>query len=225
MTHTHDHHDESRDLVPILKLEILGHLPFTFIGLVFGMILVGIGTFWLKVLITEDAFHFSHFVHIFFSSAAAAALMTFYEASYGRSVLMGIASSIFLCSLSDSVIPYWGALLMGKFPSFHLCVREHPIVVLAMALFGTNVGLIWLKGFEHCSRWNHLFHIFVSSAASGIYLFSFSQAFAPVEIFGVVIILFIAIFVPCLVSDVVVPLLAVHPTFFLRRIFGRSKAG
>ncbi len=220
--HCHDHHDESKDLPLILKTEILGHLPFTVLGLVFGLVVVLLGSYYFRFILTDESFHVTHFFHIFFSGAAAAALMTFYEASYGRSVIMGMISAIVLCTLSDTLIPYWGALLMGKHPHFHVCFFEHPLLVLLMALLGTNVGLIWLRGFEHCSKWNHLFHIFVSSAASGIYLFSFSEAIAAKEIVGVLIILFVAIFVPCLVSDVVVPLLAVHPSFFIKRLFGKS---
>ena len=220
--HCHEHHDESKDLPLILKTEIMGHLPFTILGLIFGLVVVAVGSYWFHVILTEESFHFTHFMHIFFSGAAAAALMTYYEASYGRSVIIGMISSIILCSLSDTVIPYWGAQLMGKDPVFHLCAIEHPLWVILVALVGTNVGLIWLKGFEHCSKWNHLFHIFVSSAASGIYLFSFSRSFAAHEVVGVFIILFIAIFVPCLVSDVVVPLMAVHPSFFLKRIFKKE---
>jgi len=221
--HCHEHHDESKDLGPILKREILGHLPFTVLGMIFGLMVVAIGTFYFKMILTEETFHFTHFVHIFFSAAAASALMTYYESSYPRSVIIGMLSAIILCSLSDTVIPYWGAQLMGKDPEFHLCVWEHPLWVTLVAIVGTNVGLIWLKGFEHCSKWNHLFHIFVSSAASGIYLFSFSHAFIPTEIVGILIILFIAIFVPCLVSDVVVPLLAVHPSFFINKFLGGKK--
>jgi len=197
----------------------MGHLPFTILGMVFGLIVVAVGSYSFRLILTEESFHFTHFIHIFFSAAAAAALMTYYESSYGRSVIIGMISSIILCSLSDTVIPYWGAQMMGKHPHFHLCVAEHPLIVFLIALIGTNIGLIWLKGFEHCSKWNHLFHIFVSSAASGIYLFSFSQAFAAKEVVGILIILFIAIFVPCLVSDVVVPLMAVHPSFFIKKIF------
>ncbi|MBI4970778.1 MAG: hypothetical protein HZC17_02940, partial [Candidatus Omnitrophica bacterium] len=193
--HSHQHHDESKDLLPILKMEVLGHLPFTIMGMIFGLILVWVGTFWIKMILTEEVFHFTHFLHIFFSGAAAAALMTYYEVSYARSIIMGMLSSIILCTLSDTVIPYWGAQMMGKDPSFHLCALEHPQWVLLMALLGTNIGLIWLKGFEHCSRWSHLFHIFISSAASGIYLFSFSHTFLAQEIVGVLLILFIAIFI------------------------------
>ena len=221
--HDHKHHDESKDLLPILKTEVLGHLPFTIMGMFFGLILIWIGTFWMRIILTEEAFHFSHFLHIFFSGAAAAALMTYYNVSYARSVIIGMLSAIILCTISDTFVPYWGAQLMGKEPSLHLCGLEHPQWVLLMALLGTNAGLIWLKGFEHCSRWSHLFHIFVSSAASGIYLFSFSQSFLAHEIVGVLLILFVAIFIPCLVSDVVVPLMAVHPSFFMKKIFGKAK--
>ncbi|MBI4397535.1 MAG: hypothetical protein HY586_00235 [Candidatus Omnitrophica bacterium] len=221
--HCHEHHDESRDVMPILKMEILGHLPFTVAGLVFGLVVVALGSGWMRVILSEGAFHFTHFIHIFLSAAAAAALMTFYESSYARSVIVGMLSSVVLCSISDTVIPYWGALWMGKEPVFHLCLAEHPLWVALVALAGTNVGLVWLRGFEHCSKWNHLLHISVSAAASGIYLFSFSHSFLAHEVIGVLVILFISIFIPCLVSDVVVPLLAVHPSFFLKRLFGSAK--
>jgi len=220
--HTHDHHDESQDLIPILKKEVLEHLPFTLLGLVFGTVLIVVGSFAFRMILSEEAFHASHFLHIFFSAAAASALMTYYESSYGRSVVMGMIISILICTLSDTVIPYWGAQVMGKTPEFHICGLEHPIIVFLIALVGTNVGLIWLKGFEHCSHWSHLFHIFVSSAASGIYLFSFSQGFVMNEVLGVLLILFTAIFIPCLISDVVIPLLSVHPSFFIKRIFRKS---
>jgi len=220
--HTHDHHDESRDLIPILKTEVLGHLPFTLIGLVFGILLMIVGSYKLNIVFSEEAFHFTHFLHIFFSAAAASALMTYYESSYGRSVVVGMISSIFLCTLSDTLIPYWGVSMMGKIPEFHLCGLEHPVAIVLVALLGTNLGLIWLKGFEHCSRWSHLFHIFVSSAASGIYIFSFSEQVYLSELAPVVGILFVAIFVPCLISDVIVPLLSVHPSFFIKKYFGKS---
>ncbi len=219
--HSHDHHDESKDLVPALKKEVLEHLPFTLIGMVFGLVLVFVGSFGFKIILSEEAFHFSHFLHIFFSAAAAAALMTFYESSYARSVIVGMLSAIFLCTLSDTLIPYWGAMLLGKEPEFHLCGLEHPMMTLLIALLGTNLGLVWLKGFEHCSRWNHLFHIFISSAASGIYLFSFSSQIFISEILGVLVILFISIFLPCLVSDVIIPMFLVHPSFFIKKIFKR----
>src|SRR3989338_5396800 len=112
--HSHQHRDESKDLMPILKMEVLGHLPFTITGMIFGLILVGIGTFWIKIILTEEVFHFTHFLHIFFSGAAAAALMTYYDVSYARSIITGMLSAIILCTLSDSVIPFLWAQLMGK---------------------------------------------------------------------------------------------------------------
>lgn len=201
-----------RELKSYIHEELVAHLPFTLIGVAAGVFCV------VAVMRTgdgfsgfgEEQFHWAHLLHIFFSAAAGAAIFRSYRDSVFKAVPISAVSAILLCTLSDILVPYAGLKFSGYDAHLHLCVLDHPFRTVAAALIGTAAGLIGVRFFAHCNRAFHLLHLLISTAASTLYLLNMvSQPdlrFAAVT----AVTLFVALVLPCLMGDVLVPLLFVR---------------
>ncbi len=201
-----------RELRSYIHEELVAHLPFTLIGVAAGVLLViaamrmgeGFSGF------GEEQFHWAHLLHIFLSAAAGAAIFRSYRDSVFRAGPVSAVSAILLCTLSDILVPYAGLRLSGYDANLHLCLLEHPFRTAAAALIGTSAGLIGVRFFAHCNRTFHLLHLLISTAASTLYLLNMvpqpDLRFAAVT----AVTLLVALVLPCLTGDVLVPLLFVR---------------
>lgn len=204
--------ERGRELKSYIHEELIAHLPFTLIGVAAGVFLViaamrmgeGFAGF------GEEQFHWAHLLHIFFSGAAGAAIFRSYRDSVLKAVPISAISAVFLCTLSDILVPYAGLKLSGYDAHLHLCSLEHPLRTVAAALVGTAAGLVGVRFFAHCNRAFHLLHLLISTAASTLYLLNMvpqpDLRFAAVT----AVTLLVALVLPCLMGDVLVPLLFVR---------------
>jgi len=97
-------------------------------------------------------------------------------------------------------------VLLGFPITLHVCFIEHPLLIISSALAGIGIGLAWVK-----TKIPHAGHVLLSTYASLFYLTAFG---APVDWLPllpfVFLILFVAVWVPCCVSDIVFSLLFVR---------------
>lgn len=194
--------------------ELKEHLPFTIISSILALILVGIMTF-LEFTLKEDIitqgsknlFHIFHPVHILFSATATTAMFWRYEKNILKAIVIGFLGSIFICGISDVIIPYFSGFFFNMDFEFHLCILNHPFIILPFVAIGIFVGIVAMERAEKATFFSHSGHVFTSSIASMLYLISFGLSDWFEHVGSVFIIIILAVIIPCCSSDIVYPLL------------------
>ena len=181
--------------------ELKNHIPFTFLATLIAVILVGI-IYKESVLISESFFYIIHPLHLFVSAIVSAAIFYKYKNNLAQALLIGIAGAIIIGSLSDIILPYLGGTLFQLKTSFHLFLIEKPILTLLVVATGGIIGII-----TKFTKFPHFFHVFLSVFASLFYLLAFSTSLNFIYFMAIFPIVFIAVLIPCCVSDIVFPLL------------------
>lgn len=157
-------------------------------------------------------FHLFHPAHMLFSAAATTAMFWRYERRLIKAVLIGLIGAIGVCGLSDIVIPQLSLGLLGKWMPWHICLIQHPWMILSFALVGVLVGLGASPGVHLSTFYWHSLHVFISSMASIFYLIGPFGALGWIDSIGTVFVfVIVAVMIPCCVSDIVFPLVLVSP--------------
>ncbi|NPE26892.1 hypothetical protein HNV12_02725 [Methanococcoides sp. SA1] len=184
--------------------ELREHLPFTLLISLMAGFLVAV-FYNLGRVPSEELFEFLHPAHVLVSAVATSAIYWRYNKNYLKAVLIGVVGAILIGSLSDVLLPWLAGNLFSLHTHFHLPILEKPLLILSLALIGAIVGMYW-DLFET----SHLLHVFLSVFASLFYLLAFSVS---LSVWGVVLIsglVFLAVYVPCCISDIVFPLLFIE---------------
>jgi len=156
--------------------------------------------------VSHHAFHILHPAHMLLSSIVTAAVFRLHRGGFGASIAAGLVGAAGICAISDIVFPYVGGTLLGATMTLHVCILEHPWLVLLPGLVGATIGAL-------TGRWTkcpHAAHVLISTLASLFYLIGFG-AVDWLPMFPLVfVVLFIAVWIPCCTSDIVFPLLFVR---------------
>ena len=184
--------------------ELKNHIPFTFLATLIAIILVGI-IYKESVLISESFFNIIHPLHLFVSAIVSAAIFYKYKNNFSQALLIGIAGAIIIGSLSDIILPYLGGVLFQLKTSFHLFLIEKPILTLLVVTTGSMIGIT-----TKVTKFPHFFHVLLSLFASLFYLLAFSTSLNFIHLISIFFIVFIAVLVPCCISDIIFPLLFVR---------------
>ena len=195
----------------ILK-ELKEHMPFTAFGAATGIILI----IFFQKLPSESSyniFYILHPIHVFLSALVTASMYNFYQCgankgkcNMGILILIGYVGSIGIATLSDSVIPYLGEILLNMpHREIHLGFIEKWWLVNPLALFG--IGIAYLKP---STKFPHFGHVLLSTWASLFHIImALGQTLNWYAYIGIFIFLFLSVWMPCCVSDIVFPLLFV----------------
>ena len=192
----------------VLK-ELEHHIPFTFLGAIIGiifMVIVIYGDFLSDVsLYAEDIFFILHPLHVFLSALVTTTLFVKYKnKNILYALFVGYTGAIGIATISDSIIPYLGEILLdlpGSEP--HIGFIEEPLKTNIPAFIGIFIGYwkgttkIPHSGHVLISTWASLFHIIMAIGAS----------LTAIQMIGVFIFLFLAVWLPCCTSDIIYPLL------------------
>ncbi|HET6441574.1 MAG TPA: hypothetical protein VFH53_04285 [Phycisphaerae bacterium] len=202
-----------------LRQELFSHLPFSVFSTVGGMMLVAIlaflgAPFYAGVTgglpaAFKNLFHIFHPAHMLFSATATTAMFWKYERRFWKACIVGFLGAIVICGISDIFMPYLSGLLMGAPMEMHICILEHPQLVLPFTLVGIGTGFLAADHIVRATFFSHAAHVLVSSAASLLYLVSFGLGDWFHQAGLVFIFVVLAVTIPCCVSDIVFPLLAV----------------
>ena len=184
--------------------ELKRHAPFTSFGAVTGIILMAIIV--LGNVSPEASHTFFYILHPFHVVLSALVTTAMYKQhSKGKVwavILIGYVGSIGIATLSDAVIPYLGGVLLNLEIEFHLGFVEKWWLVNPMALLGIAIGY-W----KPTTKFPHAGHVLLSTWASLFYFTAFGTAnWIPLLPF-IFLFLFLAVWVPCCISDIVFPLL------------------
>lgn len=202
----------------IILKELRHHGPFTLLGAAFGMAcLFALQRLAPDAINTDRAealFEFSHPLHVVLSALVTAALYKNYRGRPRHSktgmlavVLVGYFGSIGIATLSDCLIPYWGELLLGMEHAHpHLGIVEMPLIINLAALLGIGAAF-----FSSSTHFPHGGHVLLSTASSLFHILrAQATTFTLLESVLISLFLFIAVWIPCCMSDIVFPLLFVR---------------
>lgn len=198
--------------------ELKHHLPFSILSVCFGLMLMGILNFVNYTANVENLsgasillFHVFHPVHLLFSAIATTAMFWQHERNFIKAVIVGFSGSVLICGASDIFIPYISGILLGVKMHLHICIVEHPQLILPFVILGIMAGFFAPGTLEKQEGviFSHSLHVFVSSMASILYLIGYGLTDWVNHIGAILVYTVIAVILPCCTSDIIFPLLFV----------------
>ncbi len=240
-THDHSHDDkhdpgQTRGKGPgrsdgaeasALLVELREHVPFSVSAVAIGLIAAGticiLGFGEHGGIGVEDShshaatparlfFHLFHPAHMLFSATATTAMFFSYERRALKAIVIGLIGAVGVCGVSDIAMPHVSLLVLGVKTPWHICVYEHPSLVLPFAVVGVLVGIAATGGVIKSTLISHSLHVLASTMASIFYMVGPLGMIAWIGDLGkVFIFVVLAVMVPCCLSDIVFPLLMSKP--------------
>lgn len=190
--------------------ELKNHALFTVFGAFTGIILMVI----FRNLSSEVSYNIFYILHPFHIVLSALVTASMYELHIrGKCklwilILIGYIGSIGIATLSDSIIPFLGeTLLKMPYREIHIGFIEKWWLINPLALAGVLIAYVRpATKFPHSghvllSTWASLFHIIMALGQT--------QTLSLATYIGIFVFLFLAVWIPCCVSDIVFPLLFV----------------
>ena len=197
--------------------ELKNHAPFTVFGAISGIVIMFLFQN-LPGKVSYNIFYILHPLHVVFSALVTASMYGLHKCgrlsgkclrggcNFWILIFIGFAGSVGIATLSDSVIPYLGETLL-KMPNrgIHIGFIEKWWLINPLALIGIAIAY-----FRPTTKIPHLGHVLLSTWAS---LFHIIMALGAglnwIQYIVVFLFLFLAVWIPCCVSDIVFPLLFV----------------
>jgi hypothetical protein len=202
-------------MLKIITHELRHHVPFTLFGTVTGIAIV-----LLSHNLPQDffltTFYVLHPAHVLLSAIATTSMYQMHTCTRSNHkcniwtlLAIGYFGSVGIATLSDSVIPYFGEKLLQMPHSYaHIGFIEKWWLVNPLAVVGVGIAYFWPQ-----TKLPHTGHVLLSTWAS---LFHMLLALGPQISFsivsGIFIFLFISVWLPCCLSDIIFPLLFVKKT-------------
>jgi hypothetical protein len=197
--------------------ELKEHAPFTAIGAGTGIILMAIIVFThLPATTSEVAFYTLHPLHVVLSALVTTAMYRKY--SHGKlwaAILIGYLGSVGIATLSDAIIPFLEGSSLNIGIGFHAPFLETDafpylgvpkwVVINSAAVIGIAIGY-W----KQTTKFPHSGHVLLSTWASLFYFTAFGTAAWLPLLPLILVFLFISVWIPCCLSDIVFPLLFVR---------------
>ena len=233
----HHHHDGEGSPAPVpqsaLLVELREHVPFSVTAVALGLMAAGaiciLGSGFMEggfgEAIHDHAqheagdhahgpvfarlfFHLFHPAHMLFSAVATTAMFCRYDRSTIKAIIVGMVGAIGVCGASDILMPHVSLIVLGIKTPWHICVIEHPTMVLPYAVIGVIVGVVSSGGVIRSTLISHSLHVLASSMASIFYMVGPLGLVAWIDRVGqVFVFVVLAVMVPCCLSDIVFPML------------------
>ncbi len=191
-------------MLRLIASELKEHASFTAFGAITGIIImVLIVSTKVSSGVSLSIFFTLHPLPVVFSALATTAMYRKYGSRRVWAViLVGYFGSIGIATLSDAVLPYLGGVLLDSEIEFQLPFIEEWWLINAAALLGIAIGYL-----RPATKFPHYGHVLLSTWASLFYFIAFSTAqWIPLLPF-IFLFLFLAVWLPCCISDIVFPIL------------------
>lgn len=193
-----------------ILIELKEHASFTVFGALTGILIM---IFFRDIPENHsfNIFYTLHPIHVLLSALVTSSMYSLQKAEGIKGkvnllalILVGYAGSIGIATLSDSLIPYAGEILLDM-PNrgIHLGFIEQWWLVNPMALLGIAIAY-----FNPTTKFPHAGHVLLSTWASLFHMIlAAGETMSWPSYIAVFIFLFIGVWLPCCVSDIVFPLL------------------
>ena len=226
--HKHDHSEDVGEAPSALMVELREHAPFSVTAVAIGLIVAGaiciLGSHFAEVAgaaaehdhgghdhaptFARLFFHLFHPAHMLFSAAATTAMFMRYERKPLKAIIVGLTGAIGVCGISDIAMPHASVAILGVKTSWHICVIEHPDLVIPFAGVGVLLGLATAGSVVRSTLISHSLHVFASTMASIFYMVGPLGLIAWIDDLGkVFLFVVLAVMIPCCVSDIIFPML------------------
>jgi hypothetical protein len=200
-----------------ISTELRHHAPFTIFGAITGILIMMLSQRLPKET-SFDIFYILHPMHVVLSALVTASIYERHECKFisgkcmkgkcnlWKLLLIGYLGSVGIATISDSLIPYLGEVMLGM-PNrgIHLGFIEKWWLVNPLAIAGIAFAF-----FRPTTKFPHAGHVLFSTWASLFHiLMAMSAGLNWISYVVVFLFLFLAVWLPCCVSDIVFPLLFV----------------
>jgi len=197
--------------------ELKTHAPFTLFGALTGL-LVLIASRKMPAQISYDIFYVLHPMHVVLSALVTASMYELHECArigsscikgkcnFWKLLIIGYLGSIGIATISDSLIPYLGEVLLDL-PNreIHLGFIEKWWLINPLAILGVVFAY-----FRPTTKFPHAGHVLLSTWASLFHILMAVGEGVPGYLYAIIFVfLFISVWIPCCISDIVFPLLFV----------------
>jgi hypothetical protein len=204
--------------ISIILTELKNHSPFTLFGALTGIVCMLVFKN-LPQQTSQRIFYIFHPAHVLLSAMVTASIFELHtkKKKFIGMLLVGFIGSIGISTLSDSLIPYIGEILLGM----HIHVHEHAgfverahigfieewQIIIPTAIAGVLIAYFWPK-----TKFPHAGHVLLSTWASSFHIIMAMGGHLSLwEAIGSFGFLFAAVLLPCCFSDIVFPLLFIKP--------------
>ncbi len=195
-----------------ISKELRNHAPFTFFGAFTGIIVMAL-FYQLPSHTSYTIFYILHPIHVLLSALVTSSIFEIhrYMSMRGRYILpallvIGYTGSVGIATVSDSIIPFLGEILLDM-PKreIHIGFVEKWWLVNPLAFLGIAISY-----FRPTTKFPHAGHVLLSTWASLFHMImALGENLNIISYIGIFIFLFLAVWIPCCVSDIVFPLLFV----------------
>jgi len=199
--------------------ELKTHAPFTLFGAFTGIVCMLLFKN-LQQQTGHTVFYVFHPAHVLLSAMVTASMFELHakRPKFFVVLLIGFFGSIGIATLSDSLIPYVGELLLGM--HVHVHTHEHTsfaehahigfiegwYIVIPAAIAGVLIAY-----FRPKTKFPHAGHVLLSTWASSFHmLMAMGGQLSLWKAAGSFAFLFLAVWLPCCISDIIFPLLFVN---------------
>lgn len=188
--------------------ELKRHAPFTAFGAITGIILIFF-FYRLPFRTSYNIFYTLHPIHVVLSALVTASMYKLYRKGKVRIwilLIIGYVGSVGIATISDSLIPYLGETLL-RLPNkeIHIGFIEKWWLVSPLAIIGIAIAY-----FRPTTKFPHAGHVLLSTWASLFHIImAIGQTLNWFSCIVIFFFLFLAVWIPCCVSDIIFPLLFV----------------
>jgi len=187
-----------------LLRELRSHAPFTALGALSGIALMLLIVFArIPHEVSNHVFYVFHPAHVLLSALVTSAMYRRYKGNLLLTVIIGYVGSVGIGTISDIILPHLGGWLVGaEMGHFHIGFIEKWWLVNPLALVGVAAGIVLPR-----TKVPHYGHVLLSTWASLLYLATHGQVQSWLPKLPLVfVILFVAVWLPCCLSDIAFPL-------------------
>jgi hypothetical protein len=200
-----------------IGIELKHHAPFTILGAASGIIVV-ILFIHIPKKTAFDIFYILHPLHVFLSALVTAAIFKLHtckrfdrnclelRCNFWKLLIVGYVGSVGIATLSDCIIPYIAEVMLNMpHRRIHLGFIEEWWLVNPLAIIGILVAYFWPK-----TKFPHAGHVLLSTWASAFHIImAIGSSLTVMTYIIVLIFLFVAVWIPCCISDIIFPMLFV----------------
>nr|AAU83891.1 hypothetical protein GZ34H9_9 [uncultured archaeon GZfos34H9] len=192
----------------LITKELIRHAPFTSFGAVTGLVILALAIhFQLTTSAAYTIFYILHPIHVLLSALVTTGMYRLHGGKGWAVLLIGYTGSIGIATISDSIIPYAGEILLDlPNAGIHIGFIEKWWLINPLAFVGIAIAY-----FRPTTKFPHAGHVLLSTWASAFHIIMALGAVVTWTTYIVIgFFLFFSVWLPCCMSDIIFPLLFVR---------------